>query len=1027
MLGHVSRWQGGFRLATIPAVFTVVFFTSSGVRAQWSDNPLVNTAICSVPGAQSNSVATSDGAGGAIIAWQDARPPVALGLNIYAQRVNAAGIVQWAINGVSICSVGGVQENPAIISDGAGGAFITWQDGRPGPTGIDIYAQHVNAAGVALWPFGGVPICAFIGTQIWPMLVSDAAGGAIITWEDERAGPGLWDIYAQHVNAFGLLLWPPLVGGVAIGVAPLMQLMPMPVEDGVGGAIITWYDLRGATMDIYAERVSAAGVPMWAPPGGVLICGPPAVPLGDQDQPTIATDGAGGAIITWQDGRTPLLGSQIYAQHVTPLGAVTWAGGVGIPVCAIIGDQTLPKIVSDGAGGAIITWTDGRPPLAGGTSIYAEHIDGLGGGAWAAPLGVPVCVQPGDQVLPKIVTDGAGGAIIAWSDNRAVLSFDIYAQRLNALGATQWPFPPGIPISVAPFDQNWAFQFIPMVADGNGGAIISWSDLRLAIDTDIYAQNVNADGTIGPRPLAYWRFEEGAGTTVGDASGNGHTGNFVNTPTFTPAVPCATVRGLADGFSLNFAGGGPNFPAVDIPDTLTLRPSDGITVEAWVRPNPGGVVISKQFYYGGGVSDVSSFELDVPNFGMGGVRFALSDTAGVQTEVTAFPGIPFPPTNQWAHVAGTWDTMSGKMRLYVNFVEVGSAVFAGPIGYDTSPTAIAANYSGPGGAITTSAFAGDIDEVRVFEVALTPAQMLTTTCPLAPLVVVFTPEADDTLVGNHLADFTWRAIDDGGVASIMVEVTTDGEVTYDTLATGEPNDGMYTWFAPPINSDQCRIRITAYDGASNSATASSTGFFHIFTLPSGITPVAPTRLSLSVYPNPFNPSLTVNYSIPARGPVEVAVFDVQGRRVAHARERGDSGRRTDRDVGWTRCARRRRRLGRVFRSTRARRENAGAQDGPPQVSSCEAREGKAIKEAAREGTDCRADASNTRTGAGRILVVPMRTLEEPAVLRRLPHRNRLRAGEVRDHGETSLRVVPLQADEQQPVLRRHPQDAAVDG
>src|ERR1043166_4265878 len=125
----------------------------------------------------------SDGAGGAIVTWYDGRS----GNNyiiIYAQRLNAAGVPQWTADGVALCSVAGAlfsdgDPGPAMVSDGAGGAIVTWSDGRSGNG--DIYAQRVSAAGVPQWTADGVA------------MVSDGAGGAIVTWSDGRSGNG--DIY----------------------------------------------------------------------------------------------------------------------------------------------------------------------------------------------------------------------------------------------------------------------------------------------------------------------------------------------------------------------------------------------------------------------------------------------------------------------------------------------------------------------------------------------------------------------------------------------------------------------------------------------------------------------------------------------------------------------------------------------------------------------------------------------------------------------------------------------------------------
>jgi hypothetical protein len=56
--------------------------------------------------------------------------------------VNAAGAVQWTTDGMALCTAAGDQGLPAIVSDGAGGAFVTWEDARSG--NFDIYAQRVH-------------------------------------------------------------------------------------------------------------------------------------------------------------------------------------------------------------------------------------------------------------------------------------------------------------------------------------------------------------------------------------------------------------------------------------------------------------------------------------------------------------------------------------------------------------------------------------------------------------------------------------------------------------------------------------------------------------------------------------------------------------------------------------------------------------------------------------------------------------------------------------------------------------------
>src|SRR5712664_2056878 len=128
---------------------------------------------------------------------------------------------------------------PAITSDGAGGAIVTWYDNRSG--NWDIYAQRVNAEGVPQWTADGVALCTAANNQFDPTIASDGAGGAIVTWNDFRSGSG-FDIYAQRVNAAGVPQW--TVDGVALCTATNDQWRPMIAPDGAGGAIVTWYDLR---------------------------------------------------------------------------------------------------------------------------------------------------------------------------------------------------------------------------------------------------------------------------------------------------------------------------------------------------------------------------------------------------------------------------------------------------------------------------------------------------------------------------------------------------------------------------------------------------------------------------------------------------------------------------------------------------------------------------------------------------------------------------------------------------------------
>src|SRR5262245_52020504 len=93
------------------------------------------------------------------------------------------------------------------------------------------------------------------------------------------------------------------------------------------------------------------------------------------------------------------------------LGRAAWIAA-GVPISPQSGNQLPPVAVSDGAGGAIIVWEDGTFP---NDNLRAQHIDAQGNLLWAIN-GLGICTLPSDEKWPVIVSDGSGGAIIAWVD-----------------------------------------------------------------------------------------------------------------------------------------------------------------------------------------------------------------------------------------------------------------------------------------------------------------------------------------------------------------------------------------------------------------------------------------------------------------------------------------------------------------------------------------------------------------------------------------------------------------------------------
>ncbi len=333
----------------------------------WPANGL---AVCTNPDYQNGPQLASDGLGGAIITWPDRRSTT--NYNIYAQRVLAGGTVDpaWPANGLAVCTaLPNGQGDPRIVPDGSGGAIIAYEDGRS-MLGDDIYAQRVLASGTVdpAWPVNGRAVCTAANGQFGPRLIPDGSGGAIITWEDHRSGPNP-DVYAQRVLLGDTLdpAWP--ANGQAVCDTADEQFGPRMTSDGSAGAIITWRDNRSGNYDVYAQRLLAGGTvdPAW-PANGRAVCDA----ASNQYAPDLASDGSGGAIITWEDER-PVPNYDIYAQRVLADGTLypNWPAS-GLAVCTAVDDQFSTAIAADGSGGAVIAWEDRRS----GTryDIYAQRV-----------------------------------------------------------------------------------------------------------------------------------------------------------------------------------------------------------------------------------------------------------------------------------------------------------------------------------------------------------------------------------------------------------------------------------------------------------------------------------------------------------------------------------------------------------------------------------------------------------------------------------------------------------------------------
>lgn len=467
---------------------------ASPAHAVWAPN---GDSLCTAANAQSNLVSISDGEGGEIVAWIDYRNQSTNGTDIYAQRINGLGQLLWTLDGAPVCTASGNQLNVAITTDGAHGAILAWEDDRSAINDADIYAVRLDSTGTVRpkWTMNGTTVCNVTGFQGLPTLASDGSGGAIIAWQDLRSDT-LNQVFAQHLLSDGTVASGWAANGMAVAPVNGDQFNPQALPDNNHGTFITWSDGRdqlGSSDAIYLQRITSSGaVASGWPAAGDSVC---RAVFGPQNVAMI-NDGIGGVLLTWQDYRNASTGADIFAQRVRMNGTMAWTQN-GMLVCNASGDQMTPSLVADGLGGAVIAWDDHRAGDLNATP-YAQRLDSLATMKWSPSTGVIVCNAASRRGEPHLVSDNAGGAIAAWQDYRAGANPDIYAQRVSITGTLPWGNAGGTAVCALAGDQ----QSPQPVSDLAGGAIIAWQDNRSNPGSssayDIYAQRIMSNGLVAP-------------------------------------------------------------------------------------------------------------------------------------------------------------------------------------------------------------------------------------------------------------------------------------------------------------------------------------------------------------------------------------------------------------------------------------------------------------------------------------------------------------------------------------------------
>ncbi len=353
----------------------------------WGPTPLTNfTSDANQPGSVRLAPSTNDTF---ILAWEQKITGAENDYEIYIQKINLNGAVQFGANGINITNDPNVQEKPRLSASTNGDFFVVWEDKRfDNNTNPDVFVQKFNNAGTALWT-NPVAAAQMPERQIQARISSLNDGGCIVVWEDERdlnANNGS-DIYAQRFTATGSITWE--ANGKPLSVLTGNQTGAN-VKVLNNQIYFIWADQSQGSLGLTQQIVNNNNQITLPVNGSDMFAGLSA----NASEMKIFTYN-GDAFVTWLDERFANMGTQIFIQKIDNNHNILFAEN-GISVTQNHSIKKEYDALIDNDGNLIIFWLEN---IDGVEVPKAQKLSPAGERLWGAD---GLSLSPAAQAKPEI-------------------------------------------------------------------------------------------------------------------------------------------------------------------------------------------------------------------------------------------------------------------------------------------------------------------------------------------------------------------------------------------------------------------------------------------------------------------------------------------------------------------------------------------------------------------------------------------------------------------------------------------------
>jgi len=388
-----------------------------------------------------------------------------------AAAITAPASAQWPNGPTPNLAIGdgtGEQVLPKIAATHDGGCYIGWFDNRS--SSYAVYLQRLDPAGVEQWPHGGILISGNPQSSSlvdWD-LICDSQDDCVLAFTDTRAGGDL-DVYAYRIAPNGAFLWGP--NGIALSNNGDYEANPRICETTGGLFVFVWPNSGQRT--IQHQTVLPNGTAVF-PGDGLSIAGDPGATPGFA---RVAAADSGSYLVSWASTTAITANKYVHLQKFGPGGAALWNGGFRLPVFdgGSLPIAHEPRLLHDGIGGAVVAWHFAAGNLF---SCRVQHV-GSGGNELYVHNGVNVSTSANSKFDPAVVFRAASQeTFVAWNErNVAQTTWGIFAQKLDALGATAWG---ATGVQLLPI--NTTVKFAPVAAPLGDGFAVSVLEESLGLN-----------------------------------------------------------------------------------------------------------------------------------------------------------------------------------------------------------------------------------------------------------------------------------------------------------------------------------------------------------------------------------------------------------------------------------------------------------------------------------------------------------------------------------------------------------------